>query len=345
MHSTMSDAGRRRPGEAHWPTLLTVLLLAAAGCSREPAETSPAQGQARPAQAAGADSPAPESEPAPTISSLADLPPAPSPPTDRFRLPPYRDVTLDNGTRLVLVEKREVPLVAFHATLAGGVIAEPAERNGVAALTAALLERGAGGRDAEGFAETVAAVGGRFETEAGLEAIAVKGEFMARDSALMIGLLADVLQRPALSADEFEKLKVRSIRGITAARDADPRGLIAPYARALVFGDHPYGRAETGSEESLGQIGHRDVVAFYEDQLGADRLTLTLVGDFEAEDIQAELAAAFGDWRSAGARRPEAPETLPAVGGRVLLVDKPCLLYTSDAADDWLGVLMSGVGG
>ena len=302
---------------------IATLLLAAAGCSPEPAGTPPVEGQDQPAPGAVSESPAPASEPAATASSLADLPPAPSPPTDRFRLPPYTETTLDNGLRLVLIERREVPLVAFHATLAGGTIAEPVDRNGVAALTAGLLERGAGDRDSETFAETVAAVGGRFETEPGLEAIVIRGEFMARDSALMIELLADVLQRPALSADEFEKLKVRSIRGITAARDADLRGLIGPYARAWVYGDHPYGRALTGSEDSLGQIGHRDVVAFYEDEVGADRLTLTLVGDFDAEDIQAELAAAFGGWRSAGAPRPEAPETVPAAGGRVLLIDKP----------------------
>ena len=269
------------------PAFIATLLLSAAGCSPEPAGTPPAEGPDQPAPAAMSDSPAAAPSPPATVSSLADLPPAPSPPTDRFRLPPYSEATLDNGLRLVLIEKREVPLVAFHATLAGGTIAEPADRNGVAALTAGLLERGAGDRDAEAFAETVAAAGGRFETGAGLEAIVIRGEFMARDSALMIELLADVLQRPALSADEFGKLKVRSMRGITAARDADLRGLIGHYARAWVYGDHPYGRALTGSEDSLGQISHRDVVAFYEEQLGADRLTLTLVGDFDAEDIQA----------------------------------------------------------
>lgn len=321
--ATTDSATRRR---TTWPALLTVLLLAATGCSREPAEApgTAAEGEPEPsAETVIGEATAPAASRAVTQPGLADLPPAPSPPTDRFRLPPSREVTLDNGTRLVLVEKREVPLVAFHATLAGGTIAEPADRNGVAALTAALLERGAGDRDSEGFAGTIAAVGGRFESEAGLEAIAIRGEFMARDSALMVELLADVLLRPALAADEFEKLKVRSIRAITAARDADLRGLIAPYARAWVYGNHPYGRALTGSEESLGQISHRDVVAFYEDHLGADRLTLTLVGDFDAEALEAELGVAFGEWRPAGAPRPEAPETVRAAGGRVLLVHKP----------------------
>jgi predicted Zn-dependent peptidase len=139
----------------------------------------------------------------------------------------------------------------------------------------------------------------------------------------MIELLADLLRRPGLEPGEFEKLKTRSVRAITAARDSDLRSLIAPYAHAWVHGDHPYGRALAGSEESLGRIEHADVLAFYEAHVGADRLTLTVVGDFDAAAFEAEIAAAFEDWRPAGAPRPVTPDTAPAAGGRVLLVDKP----------------------
>jgi predicted Zn-dependent peptidase len=207
--------------------------------------------------------------------------------------------------------------------LRGGVVAEPADRNGVAALTAGLLMRGAGERDAQAFAESIAAVGGEFESESNLEAIVLHGEFMARDSALMIGLLADALQRPSLSEDEFEKLRTRAIRKISAARDADLRSLIQPYAHSWVHDEHPYGRPVTGSEESLARVEHEDARNFYAQQIGADRLTLTLVGDFDSADLLEQLTSAFGDWRPAGAAAPVVPETAVAAGGRVLLVDRP----------------------
>ncbi len=243
--------------------------------------------------------------------------------SSRFRLPDYEEIRLDNGVRLILAEKRDVPLVAFTATVAGGVVAEPEGRNGVAALTAALLGQGAGARDARAFSEAVAAVGGLFDVDAELEAVVLSGEFMARDAALMVELLADVLRRPALSPGEFAKTQTRAIRSLTAARDGDLEILLLPYARAFVHGDHPYGRAATGSEQSLEQLRHEDVRRFYRDHFGADRLTVTMVGDFDSTEMRARLDEALGSWREAATELPEPPGTTASSGGRVLLVDKP----------------------
>jgi predicted Zn-dependent peptidase len=216
-----------------------------------------------------------------------------------------------------------VPLVAFRATVAGGVVAEAADRNGVAALTAALLGQGAGERDARAFAETVAGVGGIFDIETELEAVVLSGEFMARDGELMIELLADVLRRPALSAEAFARMRTRAVRTLRAARDGDLQSLLLPYAHAFVHGDHPYGRAVTGSEQSLERLRHQDVRRFYRDHFGADRLTVTVVGDFGRSEMRARLEAAFGSWREAATELPELPDTTAADGGRVLLIDKP----------------------
>ena len=84
---------------------------------------------------------------------------------DSIRLPDYQQVELDNGITLILLEKSDVPLVSFSAAVRGGLVSEPADKNGVASLVAELLQKGAGERDAVQFAEAVAAVGGRFNVE------------------------------------------------------------------------------------------------------------------------------------------------------------------------------------
>ena len=238
-------------------------------------------------------------------------------------LPPYREVVLDNGARLFLMEKRDVPLVAFHASLRGGVVAEAASRNGSAALTADLLAQGAGERGARSFAEAVSSVGGRFDTRAELEALVVTGEFMREDADLMVELLADVLRRPNLDEGEFDKLRARAVQSLSAAKDSDLRSLIKPYAQAFVHGDHPYGRAISGSEASLATLSHEDILAYHRNHVGADRLQLTVVGDFDADKLAARLGEAFGDWQAAAEPWVAVPPPKAAKGGRVLLVDKP----------------------
>ena len=68
----------------------------------------------------------------------------------------------------------------------------PADRGGVASLTAGLLEKGAGARNAFEFADAVANVGGSFNASAGAETLRIGGQFLARDRDLMLELLLAV---------------------------------------------------------------------------------------------------------------------------------------------------------
>lgn len=242
---------------------------------------------------------------------------------DSISLPDYQQVTLDNGITLVLLEKRDVPLVSFSAAVRGGLLSEPADKNGVASLLAELLQKGAGERDAVRFAEAVDAVGGRFSISASTEFIGLNGEFMSRDSELMIGLLADVLLRPRLDESEFQKIKTRAIQGIAAMKDADARGLIGTYAEAFVFGDHPYARSSTGSEASLARVGYKDARDYAASNLVPERLLLVVAGDFQAKAMRQRIEKALGGWKASGSKIAEVKAASRVPGGRVLLVDKP----------------------
>jgi predicted Zn-dependent peptidase len=219
--------------------------------------------------------------------------------------------------------QREVPLTAFTAMLRGGAQADPAGKAGLASLTAGLLEKGAGPRNAYGFADAVAGVGGSFSTAAGAENIAVAGQFLSRDRALMIELLADAILRPKLLADEFVSLRDRAIETIKANKDSDPYSLTAEYGRALLFGTHPYGSPQAGSERSLAGLSVADAQQFYREQVGADRLTMVFAGDIDTKWLRAAVQKAFAGMRAAPKALPALAAPVSATGRRVLLVDSP----------------------
>jgi predicted Zn-dependent peptidase len=239
------------------------------------------------------------------------------------QLPKATVIELKNGTRLILAEKRDVPLISFSAWLRGGVLGEPQGKEGLATLTGELMLKGAGKRNAQQFAETVDGVGAELSVSAMREALQVNGQFMARDTALMVELLSDVLMRPRLEPGEFDKLRDRMASEISAAKDADPRGLIGIYFLAFHFQSHPYGRSVIGSETSLATLKREDVLAYVKSQLGGDRLILSMVGDFDTKQLASQLQAALGGWARAEAPAPVAPPTSVSKGRRVLLVDKP----------------------
>jgi predicted Zn-dependent peptidase len=238
-------------------------------------------------------------------------------------LPDARHVVLDNGATIILVEKRDVPLIGLQAVIRGGAISDPEGQAGLSSLLAGLLEKGAGERDAAAFAEAIDAVGGSLSANANLESITVSGEFLARDADLMIELLASMLREPKLESAELTKLRDRQINLIRAAKDGDPRQLISTYGSAFLFSGHPYGSPVFGDETSLANIDHRAVRGYYDDFVGADRLIIAVAGDFVADTMAEKLTAAFANWPAAAAPLAEFEAPQKQAGRRVLLVDKP----------------------
>jgi zinc protease len=253
--------------------------------------------------------------------------------TGGVRIPSHERVVLGNGLTLVIVPHRDVPLIAFQAVIRGGTLGDPRGKSGVASLVANLLEKGAGDRNAYEFADAVEGAGGSFSAFAGAEAISLSGQFLARDQALAVTLLADALLRPHLVGEEFAKLRVRQIELIKAAKDSDPSELIGTYGRAVLFGEHPYSRPVMGSERSLAAIDEADIRAYYRAQFGADRITLVFAGDVDVDALTQAVTVAFG---GAPAAQSELPQIAPAArqsGRRVFLIDSP----ESEQAHFWIG--------
>src|SRR5690606_35021956 len=159
-----------------------------------------------------------------------------------MRLPDAESFTLENGAQVLLVPKKDTPLVAARIAIRGGALADAPGKEGTAALLAEMLGKGAGERDATAFVNAAENVGGDIAFSADREALWVRGDFLAEDAALMFELLSDALLRPILADSELEKLRNRAIQSLIASKDGDPRGLLGTYGNAWLFRDHPYGR-------------------------------------------------------------------------------------------------------
>jgi len=203
------------------------------------------------------------------------------------------------GIEAWFVQDATVPLIAMEAVVRGGASIDRPALAGVASLTAELLTRGAGERDAYSFAESVEDVGGSLEAQAHSEAVLVHGQFLARDRELMLTLLADALQRPHFEAEEFEMLRDRRIEFIRAAKDSEPQSLIGAYGRSMLFARHAYGVPISGSERTLAALRRDHLLDFFRQQFGADRLTLVFAGDFDPEWMRQAVAAHFEHWSPA----------------------------------------------
>ncbi|HOY59466.1 MAG TPA: pitrilysin family protein [Verrucomicrobiota bacterium] len=239
-----------------------------------------------------------------------------------LHLPPYQRVKLDNGLTLLLMEHHEVPLVSFSVTVRAGAVLDPAGKEGLAALAAGLLRKGTAGRSGEQFSAELDFMGGEFDAGAGHDQAFVTAEFMKKDLARGLDLLADALMRPTFPGPEVEKLRAQTLDGIKSAKDS-AREVIGEYFNAYLYGTHPYGRPSNGDENSLKAITREEIVQFHRAHWVPGQVLLAAVGDFTVDDLRRALTEAFGGWAGAAAT----PATVPALGRvagrRLLLVDKP----------------------
>lgn len=240
-----------------------------------------------------------------------------------IRLPDYQAVTLDNGATVLLMPRKDVPLVAASVAVRGGTLADPPGKEGTANLLGEMLSKGAGNHNALEFAQAVDGAGGSLSFGSSREAITANAQFLSKDAGLMLSLLSDALLRPKLDPTEFDKLRKRSIDAIANAKDSDPRQLIGIYTSGWLFRDHPYGRPTDGDETSLARISLADLQAFRQQQMGGDRLIIALAGDFDVNAVTAQIKQAFGGWAKASSSLPRVEAKGRESGRRVLLIDKP----------------------
>lgn len=244
-----------------------------------------------------------------------------------LKLPPYKKTKLPNGLTVLLMEHREVPIVSFEFAVKAGSVADPRGKEGTASLTADLLRKGTKSRTAEQIAAQLDFIGGQFDAGARPDESTASAEFLKKDLATGLDLLADILLNPSFPAEEFTKLQEQRIDGIRSAKDR-AQAVMSVYFNGYLFGSHPYGRPTGGDGKSLAAIARDDVVQFYQARYVPANAVLAVVGDFSAAEMERLIAQKFGGWsapassaRSASAAKLAEPA--PVKGKRLLLVDKP----------------------
>jgi predicted Zn-dependent peptidase len=239
-----------------------------------------------------------------------------------LKLPAYKKVVLRNGMTVLLMEQREVPLVSFSVLMKAGSVLDPAGKEGVASMTAALLRKGTATRSADDFSAQLDFIGGSFGAGATADATSISAEFMKKDLAKGLELLADAMLHPTFPEAEVKKLAAQRVDGIKSAKDR-AAGVISQYYNAYLYGKHPYARPTGGDESSLASIAREDVSKFYEANYAPGGTVMAVAGDFSTAEMEKQLAAVFGGWPVKPAAAVALTDAPPVKGRKLLLVDKP----------------------
>ena len=243
--------------------------------------------------------------------------------TPELRVPVWTKTMLANGATLVVSERHGLPLVSFSMTFLGGANQlEPANRRGLAAITSAMLTEGTTTKTGDQLSDALQLLGTNVGGNIGGEEGSIGFVSTARNFEPTLVILSDMMLNSTFPAEALERLRGRTLVGLTQAKD-QPTVVSAQVFAKVLYGDaHPYGQRAT--ETSVKAITRDDVVAFQKAYFQPGRAIITVVGDVNAAKVKVAVERTFAAWTKAGDKPsfqyPTLPQLRPAT---IYLVDKP----------------------
>lgn len=239
-----------------------------------------------------------------------------------LKLPPHEKIVLKNGLTVLLLEKHSVPMVNVAGIVKTGGLADPVGEEGLASTTAGLLRKGTQKRSAQQFAEDIDFIGGNFDADASDDYTSFGAEFLSKDTAKGLDLVADALLHPTFPQAEVDKLLAQSIDGVKAAKDS-ARDVIFPYYSAYLFDGRGYGRPTGGDENSLKRVTRDSIAKFYVAYYTPSNTILAVAGDFQTAEMKKRIEDTFGAWPAKAAPATRYESAAAVKGKKLLLIDKP----------------------
>src|ERR1700754_71727 len=250
----------------------------------------------------------------------ATPPPPAAPRSGTFPKP--AEQTLPNGLRVIVIERRESPLVSAQLLVKNGGEVDPAELAGLADMTANLLTKGTQSRDATKIAQEVESLGGSLDSGARWDSSYAQVGVMSTKIPQAMEILADVVRRPTFKSEEVERLRQQYLDNLTLAL-GDPGSIARFVAARVVFGDSPYGHPLSGTTESLTRITAADIAKMHSRYYRPDNAIVVIGGDIAAKDGFALATKYFGDWSKPTTPLPSLSGDAAAApkAGRVVVID------------------------
>ena len=217
-----------------------------------------------------------------------------------------------------LVREPSVPLIALDFAFRGGATQDPIDKAGVATMTAALLDEGAGDIDSRTFHERVEAKAIEIGFSATRDYMAGSLRTLTENQDEAAELLRLALTAPRFDAADVERIREQLLSGLRRA-STSPNDMASQRWWATAFPDHPYGRPVRGSLKSVPAITADELKTFTRNIFARDALKVGIVGNIDAAAAGKLIDRVFGGLPAAGGLLPVAAAIPQGLGQKIAI--------------------------
>jgi zinc protease len=193
------------------------------------------------------------------------------------------------GSRVYYVRTESLPMADIQVIFDAGS-ARDGQQFGVAALTAGLLDTGAGKWNADDIAQRFESVGAMFGIEVAADMVTLSLRTLT-DKALFdksLETVHTILTQPRFNEADFKREKNRTLAVLKQQEELPGSVAGIAFSNAL-YGTHPYAHPDAGVIKTVTALKTADLKHFYQSYYVAANAVVVIVGDLTKE--QAEQTA------------------------------------------------------
>lgn len=239
-----------------------------------------------------------------------------------YDFPEVHRAELPNGVRLLVAPMPRLPIVTALALMDVGAVADPAGREGVAALVAQALDEGTGALDGAQLTDRFESLGTVFEASADWDSLVARVTVTPDRLDAAFTLFGDVLRAPTFPEADVERRRDERLDDLAQVL-AEPRGLADTRFTGLLYAPTSrYGRPLGGTSKTVAGLDAAAVRAFHARHVGPRSTTIILVGDITPDAATVLVTRHFGDWDAAVTAAPATAVDQPRAPREVVVVAK-----------------------
>ncbi|ESS72921.1 zinc protease-like protein y4wB [Methyloglobulus morosus KoM1] len=190
------------------------------------------------------------------------------------------------GSRVYFVQADALPMADIQIVFDAGS-ARDGQQFGLAALTSALLDTGAGQWNADQIALRFESVGANFGTSVSSDTASLSLRSLT-DPALFDKALETmhvILTKPKFNNADFLREKSRTLAAIKQ-REESPAEVASEAFSNKLYGSHPYAHPDSGVNETVKKLKATDLAQFYKKYYVSSNAMVVIVGNLTKEQAQ-----------------------------------------------------------
>ena len=262
------------------------------------------------------------------VKSLVDRSKGIPYPTEKlsYSFPTIQSAILENGTKLVLAERNDLPLVQLEIVFNNGYAIESDNELGLVNFTMSMVDEGTDKYNSLEFAEMQESLGSGIGFGSSIDTTYASMSSLKVNLEKTLDLFKEGLLNPTFPQVELDKVKKRWLAGIDQELNS-PASMANREIRTLVYGSgHPYAKASSsGVKSTVKNFTREDLQGMYAKLTNPNDATFIVTGDISLADATELLNKKFSNWKSPDKAIAQVDlfNVNDQASPRVFLIDKP----------------------